>query len=251
MTAIRSFPAAFQYLVTQIRRIMKDPTTDPSGNPRPTSMLRVQDLDIYESLNDTFIQMQTELDIENDAPSIASTDITYTEDANNDGCELPSTLALLDTTIIRVEDRSTSSVTRELTPVTNEEIIKWESPLALQTNQNSLRMAWCVRAAETPVGNPLKLVIRPTPAATSTFRVYYIANPFVYIGGTPPTDSPALTSRWRQLVATNTACAMLARSGDAPQDLLALNEVLWEQFRAFGGRTRTKEHVVSSRDWDF
>lgn len=249
MATIRSFPVAFQTLVTQVRRIMKDPTTFPNGSPRPTSMLKVQDLDIYDKLNDTFIQMQTELDIENEAPSIASMDITYTEDANGDGCELP--VGVFDASIIRVEDRSSSNFTRELTPVTNSEIIDWESPLSAQTNQVYPRSAWTVRAAEVPTTNPLKLVIRPTPPAASTFRLYYVAHPLIYVGGSPPADSPSLTSRWRELVATNTACALLSRTGNAPADLIKWNDVLWEQFREFGGRMRAPEHIVSRRDGDY
>ncbi len=251
MTQVRDIYAAFNQLMTRIRVEAGDPATDPAGNARPAAMLRFQDADLLDILNDILAEMQTELDINNDEQSIASVDITYTEDANSDGCELP--LTLISQPIVRVVDRTTSTIPREVTKVSYKEIDDWESPLAIQANNNWPRMAWCLRAAQAPTLNSQKIVIRPTPPAAAVFRLYYIASPFLYFAdsGGLPTDAVPFAARWRHMISVRCACALLSRTGDAPDQLLKLADTLWEQFTMFANRQRAGEHVISVRDGDY
>lgn len=236
MAVSRVAAATLTELTTDVRRELGDVAVTPAGDTIPAGLLRYSDSEILRVLNNTLISLQRRITNKHPGESLVAVLLTYTEGTSPSvGCDLPSGVDA--NAIFKVDDMSPSSGIPE--------------PVTYVSLQEIERYGHISTAGTTPItpfwytlvdrGTAHGLLIKPQPTDGHVFRIWYVAAPLVYSASS---DAPALAGTFRDLIALNTAFALMSASQERVSEAqLARLQIADREFNTWTSRNKGPQRI--------
>jgi hypothetical protein len=234
--------AAFADIIADVRRWLRDRSSDPQGNA--ITATRFSTTDIMDAVNEQIMSMAEDAGIESIGENLLFHQFSYSEDAAADGgMDLPDDIPT-DAAIVLVEQIPGSGSPVQLRQVGPSEVEDYSrADLGISPDISGgafSPLVFTLRAAETGIGQRIR--VRPTLACT--LRVFYVGMPFE-IEATNDTDDVPFSARFRGYIAVGAAARLLEPDGEMSNNpgLIARLDRYEAQFKRFCSRLRANDSI--------
>lgn len=242
MTITRSTAETVTQLLARVRREAGDRAADASGTTIDPAGRRFSDADdVIPAINDALITLGTFMSLKFSGEALTYTDLAYTEGTDNWGMALPTAIGAEG--VAMVTDMTDPNYPVEIFPVHASEMANIQ---ATNTQMFQIARKYYALVAPTVATEGYRIVVHPNGTGR-TFRIFWVAAPFITTATGASSDTPLLSTRWRELIGLLAAINLLSVDNEVPDNLTQRYGQQLELFRAFCQRQKHPARVKLNR----